>query len=130
MNGCGPTSNVTPLPFERDYRLYLEDMLEFSEAVLAYTQGQTLATWQQDKMRVDATLRKLSLIGEAAMRIPDALRSMAPDIPWRKIVGTRNRLMHAYPATDESTIWSIVTEDVPALRSALQVLLTALPPAP
>jgi len=65
-------SSATPSPFERDHRPYLEDMLEFSEAVIAYTRGQTLASWQADPMRMDATLRKLTLIGETATRVPDA----------------------------------------------------------
>ncbi len=70
---------------ERDRRLYLEDMLEFSQDVIDYAQGLTLVAWQADAMRVDATLRKLSLIGEAATRVPDAIRSQAPGIPWRSI---------------------------------------------
>lgn len=53
-------------------------------------------------MRLDATLRKLSLIGEAAMRVPDDIRAAAPGIPWRKIVATRKRLMRAYPGTDQA----------------------------
>lgn len=121
-------SNATPLPFERDYRIYLEDMLEFSQDVLRYTQGLTLAAWQSDSMRVDASLRKLSLIGEAATRVTDEIRAQAPDIPWRKIVGLRNRLMHAYPATDDSAIWSIVTGDLPPLQAALTALMASLPP--
>ena len=123
-------SNATPSSFERDYRMYLEDMLEFSQDVIDYAQGLTLTAWQADAMRVDATLRKLSLIGEAATRVPDAIRLQAPDIPWRKVVGLRNRLMHAYPATDDSAIWSIVTGDVPTLRASLKALLVALPPSP
>jgi uncharacterized protein with HEPN domain len=110
--------------------MYLEDMLEFSEDVMAYTKGLTLATWQADAMRVDASLRKLSLIGEAATRVPDSIRAQAPDIPWRKIVGLRNRLMHAYPATDDSAIWSIVERDLPALLTSLKDLLKTLPPVP
>lgn len=121
-------SNATPSPFERDYRIYLEDMLEFSQDVLRYTQGLTLAAWQSDPMRVDASLRKLGLIGEAATRVPDEIRVQAPDIPWRKIVGLRNRLMHAYPATDDSAIWSIVTGDLAPLQTALKALLASLPP--
>ncbi len=121
-------SNATPSPFERDYRIYLEDMLEFSQDVLRYTQGLTLAAWQSDSMRVDASLRKLSLIGEAATRVTDEIRAQAPDIPWRKIVGLRNRLMHAYPATDDSAIWSIVTGDLPPLQAALTALMASLPP--
>jgi uncharacterized protein with HEPN domain len=123
-------SNATPSPFERDHRMYLEDMLEFSQDVIDYAHGLTLAGWQADAMRVDATLRKLSLIGEAATRVPDAMRSLAPGIPWRKIVGLRNRLMHAYPATDDSAIWSIVTGDVPSLQVSLKALLAVLPPGP
>jgi uncharacterized protein with HEPN domain len=123
-------SNATPLPFERDHRIYLEDMLEFSGDVVSYTQGLTLQAWRADAMRVDATLRKLSLIGEAATRVPDSIRELAPAIPWRKIVGLRNRLMHAYPATDESAIWTIVVGDVPALQLALSALLQQLPPTP
>ncbi len=105
-------------------------MLEFSQDVVDYSQGLTLTGWQADSMRVDATLRKLSLIGEAATRVPDAIRLQAPGIPWRKIVGLRNRLMHACPATDDSAIGSIVTGDVPTLRASLKALLAALPPSP
>ena len=119
-----------PSPFERDVRIYLEDMLEFSGHVIGYTQGLTLLAWKSDEMRVDACLRKLSLIGEAATRVPEQIRSKAPDIPWRKIIGLRNRLMHAYPATDDSAIWSIVENDLPALRVSLRALLTELPPSP
>ncbi len=123
-------SNATRSPFERDHRIYLEDMLEFSGDVVAYTEGTSLESWQADAMRVDATLRKLSLIGEAATRVPDDIRALAPAIPWRKIVGLRNRLMHAYPATDDSAIWTIVMGDVPALQASLKTLLEQLPPTP
>ena len=110
--------------------MYLEDMLEFSGTVMSYTQGLTLQAWQADAMRVDASLRKLSLIGEAATRVPEVIRSQAPGILWRKIEGLRNRLMHAHPATDDSAIWSIVTTDLPPLQAALADLLAALPPSP
>jgi len=103
--------------------MYLEDMLEFCEAVLSYTAGQNVESLGADAMRLDATLRKLSLIGEAAMRVPEAIRVLAPAIPWRKIVGTRNRLMHAYQATELSAIWSIVSVDLPKLRLDLKSLL-------
>ena len=103
--------------------MYLEDMLEFCEAVLTYTAGQSFESLGADAMRLDATLRKLSLIGEAAMRVPQAIRVLAPAIPWRKIVGTRNRLMHAYQGTELSAIWSIVEVDLPKLRQELKALL-------
>ena len=119
-------SSETPSPFERDFRLYLEDMVEFAEDVVAYTTAQRYESWCADSMRLDATLRKLSLIGEAATKVPESIRSLAPEVPWRKIVGTRNRLMHAYPATDLSVIWHIATHDVPALGPALGRLIERL----
>jgi len=57
------------------------------------------------------------------------VRNLAPDVTWRKVVGTRNRLMHAYPSTDDATIWSIVTQDIPQLHRALRALLDRLPPS-
>lgn len=120
-----------PSPFdtlpERDWRLYLEDMLEFCGSVKSYVAGHTLDTWSQDAMRLDATLHKPSLIGEAARQVPDPVREQAPDIPWRRIVGLRNRLMHAYPATDRSVVWAVVTSDIPALQDSLERLLGQFP---
>ncbi len=116
-------SNATPSPSERDTRLYVEDMLEFCEAVLDYTRGFDLDALAADRMRLDATLRKMSLIGEAATRVPPEVRALAPNVPWRKIVGTRNRLMHAYLGIDVATVWSIVSSELPALRQSLTELL-------
>ena len=116
-------SNETPSPSERDTRLYVEDMLEFCEDVLEYTQGFDRDALAADRMRLDATLRKLSLIGEAATRVPPELRALAPEVPWRKVVGTRNRLMHAYLGIDMSTVWSIITRELPELRRSLTDLL-------
>lgn len=104
-------------------------MQEFCQTVADYTAGHTLASWTADTMRFDATMRKLSLIGEAATRIPREICDMAPDVPWRRIIGLRNRLMHAYPATDASVVWAIVTNDLPLLAAALHGLLDRLPPA-
>lgn len=106
--------------------MYLEDMLEFCDAVLVYTADQNAKSLGADAMRLDATLRKLSLIGEAATRVPEAIRELAPDIAWRKIVATRNRMIHAYQDTEITPLWSIVSSDVPALRLSLQTLLQRL----
>lgn len=116
-----------PSRSERDLRLYVEDMVAFCDAVLEYTNGLDDAQFLAERMRVDATLRNLMLIGEAATKVPEALRAMAPKVPWRKLVGTRNRLIHAYLGIDLSTIWSIVQDDVPVLRKELVDLLARLP---
>ncbi len=95
----------------------------FSERVLAYTNGIDQASLACDPMRYDATLRNLELIGEAATHVPDETRLRAPAIPWRQIVATRNRLIHAYLGIDLDTVWSIVQDDIPPLVSELRALL-------
>ena len=91
-------------------------MLGFCDAVLSYTAGHDLASLLADRMRYDATLRNLELIGEAATHIPDEVRALAPGVPWRQVVGTRNRLVHAYLGVEPDTVWLIVTRSVPELR--------------
>lgn len=103
----------------RDWRLYTDDMRTFAQKVLSYTQGLDQRQFVESGMRYDATLRNLELIGEAATHVPDEVRKAHPEIPWRMIVATRNRLIHAYLGIDDDTIWSIIQDDIPGLLAAL-----------
>ena len=115
---------------ERDPRLYVEDMLEFCGLALDYAAGVKRESLQANRMRYDAILRNLELIGEAATHVGEDQRVLAPDIPWRQIVATRNRVAHAYLGIAADTVWSILQDDLPPLRLALVALLAALPPEP
>lgn len=90
--------------------------------ILEYAGGPDQADFEEGAITYDATLRNLELIGEAATRIPQSVRDATPDIPWRQIFVTRNRLIHACPGIDNETLWSIIRDDVPALRVALRRL--------
>lgn len=81
-------SDTTP----REWYFYLNDMIDFANKVLAYTEGLNQQEFIADGLTYDATLRNLELIGEAATRIPDHIRTANPQIPWRLIIATRNRL--------------------------------------
>ena len=73
-------------------------------------------------LNYDAILRNLELIGEAATHIPEPVRKANPQIPWRLIIATRNRLIHGYLGIDNDTLWSIVHSDIPALLPQLVAL--------
>lgn len=103
----------------REWRFYLDDMIGFAQAVLAYTDGHDQARFVASRLNYDATLRNLELIGEAAGHLPDEVRAMAPEVPWRQVVATRNRLIHGYLGIDNDTLWSIIRDDVPALLDSL-----------
>ncbi len=104
----------------REWRFYVQDMIEFGEKVLSYTEGLDQDAFVADSLTYDATLHNLALIGEAATHIPDAIREQHPEVPWRAIVGTRNRIIHVYLGIDDDVVWDIIQEDVPAVLPALR----------
>lgn len=106
----------------REWRLYVDDMISSGEKVLAYTAGMNQDTFVANTLVFDATVRNLELIGEAATHVPDDVRQAHPQVPWRMIIATRNRLIHAYLGIDNDTLWSIVITDVPALLPMLRVV--------
>ena len=112
---------------ERAWRFYIDDMIDFGEHVLAYSQGLDQAGLVADRLHYDATIRNLELIGEAATHVAEAVREANKDIPWRMIIATRNRLIHGYLGIDNDTLWSIIQEDIPALLPKLRALRDVRP---
>ena len=107
----------------REWHFYVQDMLEFGERVLSYTRGLDQDSFLADSRTYDATLRNIQLMGEAATHIPSKVKEANPAIPWRAIVGTRNRLAHSYLHVSQSVIWSIIQDAVPNLLPQLRKLL-------
>ena len=81
-------------PVGRAWRFYIDDMIAFAEKVVAYTNGLDQQAFVASGLVYDATLRNLELIGEAATHVPDDVRASHPQVPWRLVVATRNRLIH------------------------------------
>ena len=108
--------------FEREWRFYLDDMIQFSEKVQVYTEGLDQESFEADEKAYDATIRKLELIGEAATHIPDKIREASSSISWRKVIATRNRLIHGYLGIDNDILWSIIQDDIPVLLQDLKSL--------
>jgi len=109
-------------PAQREWRFYLDDMIGFAEKVVSYTHGMDQAGFVRSGLNYDATVRNLELIGEAATHIPDEIRQANPQMPWRRIIATRNRLIHGYLGIDNDTLWSIIRSDIPSLLPQLIAL--------
>jgi uncharacterized protein with HEPN domain len=107
---------------QREWRFYLDDMINFAGKVVTYTQGLDQEGFVASGLNYDAALRNLELIGEAATHIPEEIRLANPQIPWRLIIATRNRLIHGYLGIDNDTLWSIIRSDIPALLPQLTEL--------
>jgi len=106
----------------REWRFYIDDMLLFASKALEYTEGLDQQAFVTSGLTYDATLRNLELIGEAATHVPQDVRAAHPEIPWRMVIATRNRLIHGYLGVDDDTLWSIIREDLPALVPALHAI--------
>ena len=107
---------------EREWRFYLDDMAQFAEKVIAYSEGMSQEDFESNSLNYDAITRNIELIGEAATRIPEEVRASNPNIPWRQIIATRNQLIHGYLGIDNDVLWSIVQDDIPSLLQQLQTL--------
>ena len=112
-------------PVGREWRFYIDDMIAFAEKVVAYTNGLDQQAFVASGLVYDATLRNLELIVEAATHVPGDVRAAHPQVPWRLVVATRNRLIHGYLGIDNDTLWSIVVSDVPALLPTLRTIKVA-----
>ena len=110
----------------RDIGLYLEDMIEAATRLADYTNGFEFDAFAKDARSVDAVVRNLEILGEAAKRVPDATRERAPEIDWRKIAGMRDVLAPAYFQIDLQIVWDAATNKVPELVEPLRRLLMDL----
>jgi uncharacterized protein with HEPN domain len=106
----------------RDDRERLADILEAIDRAQRYSVRGRVA-FESDELIQAWMVQQLMVIGEAAGQLSGELRERSPEVPWRRIVGLRNRLVHAYFQADLALVWSVVEHDLPSLRKAVSDLL-------
>ncbi len=105
------------------------DILEAIAAIERHLDGDK-AGFDHDELHQTWFLRHLQIIGEAARALPVEVRTVAPEIPWPKIIGMRNVLVHGYFDIDTDIVWQAVTSDVPSLKTAILGLLARVESRP
>ena len=107
----------------RSADLLLADILERVQRIERHVVGMDLQAFVGDEKTTDAVVRSLEVIGEAASRMPSEYRRSHSEIPWRRIIGLRNRVIHAYFEVDLELVWEIVSNELPTLREQIRALL-------
>ena len=105
---------------KKDPLVYIDDIRDSIEAVKRYTTGLTKEDFFNSTEKQDAVYRRLEVIGEAANRLPDEFRDQYPRIPWNKIVGMRNVLIHEYDSIDLDRVWETIQKDIPELEGYIK----------
>lgn len=100
--------------------------MEAMNKIESYIAGADFTSFIQDKMMVDAVLRNIEIIGEATKNISENIRKKYPEIPWKRIVGLRNIVIHEYFGVDLENIWEIITENIPKVKPAIIKMLDTM----
>ncbi|MGH9452401.1 MAG: HepT-like ribonuclease domain-containing protein [Terriglobia bacterium] len=108
-----------------DYKLYLQDILDACGKIQEYTLGRGFESFKSDSKTFDAVLRNLEVIGEAAKNVSQEVRSLNPQIDWKKIAGLRIILAHAYFGVDAEIIWDVVQNELPALKMGIENMISS-----
>ncbi|MBI1869479.1 DUF86 domain-containing protein [Candidatus Gottesmanbacteria bacterium] len=107
---------------KRALKLYLEDIISSIKNIGDYIKGMAFEEFIHDRKTVDAVVRNLEIIGQAARNIPQEVTVKYHDIPWREMVSMRNKVLHEYFGVDIEILWKTIQEDLPGLKEKIKGL--------
>jgi uncharacterized protein with HEPN domain len=104
----------------RDDESRIADIVGAIRRIQVYVADLDLTSFIANNMASDAVVRQIEIIGEAAAQISDDYKKAHPEIPWRKMTGMRNVLIHQYEEVDLRQVWTVATIDAPGLLRTLE----------
>ncbi len=107
----------------KDSTIFLKDVLDSIDKIERYLQGFDFEKFKTDEVKIDAVIRNVEIIGEAANNLTRDFRSNNTSIEWRKIIATRNRIIHGYATVDLEIIWNITQKDLGNLKTEIEKIL-------
>lgn len=102
--------------------VYLDHIREAIEQITAYS-ARGREEFLRNRMAQDAIIRNFEIIGEAVKHLSDDLKNSRPDIPWRRMAGFRNVLIHDYMNVDREEVWNVIESHLPGLGKVVEELL-------
>lgn len=109
---------------KRNVNLFIQDIIENIKDIDSFSKGLSKEKFKKDKLRQNAIIRNLEVIGEAVKNIPDSFRKKYPKIPWKEIAGFRDVLSHSYFGVNIERVWNIIEIDLPVLKEEIKKVLS------
>lgn len=109
---------------KRTSDLYTQDIIISIRRIKKYTKGLSFEEFAKDQMKIDAVVRNFEVIGEAIKSLAKMAREEYSEIPWKKIIGLRNKITHEYFAIELEIIWKIIKNDLDSLRKNIKKILS------
>ncbi len=107
----------------RNITLYIKDILQNMRDAEDFIQGMSYEQFSNDKRTVNAVLRSLEVIGEAAKNVSDDIRAKYPDVPWKEMAGMRDKVIHFYFGVDREVVWVVAKDRIPSIRPLIERVL-------
>lgn len=111
---------------KKDNLVYVEDILNSCNLIAEYTDGVEFDEMIENQMLIDAVIRNIEVIGEAANKLDEEFKTRNPTFPIRSAVTMRNKLIHDYNEIDYQVVWDTVRVDIPELKQLCEELLKNL----
>lgn len=98
----------------------IKDIKEAIERIISYISRMEYDDFLHDYKTQDAVIRNIEILGEDAKLLTDKTKEKYPDIPWRDIAGTRDKLIHDYFGVNIDIVWDIAKNEIPTIAAQLQ----------
>jgi len=108
---------------KKDPLIFIKHILESICKIEAFSKNLSKKTLSKNELKQYAIIRAIEVIGESVKNLPDSLKNKYPNVPWKEIAGTRDKMIHHYFGVDLNIVWDIISKEIPKLKEDIKDIL-------